>query len=154
MAKPRAAKKKAKKKDPKKPPKSRKDWEYNHTLISSAYAQWLLTHFTRPTVKALSEKTGINIHTLRDHLDHMDTLSLIKKTKGLSIITENVLMGLAKAAMAGGAKEVKLWLQVVEGWVEKKDIDLKSDGEPIKPIELIVNNKATKKAFEDALKQR
>jgi len=146
MAKPRAAKKKAKK-DPKKPPKGRKDWEENHSVISSAWIAYLREKKKRPTTKDLAKATGISVHTIRDHLAKLDTLQLIKKTNRNKILTDHILMGLAMRASNGYAQEVKLWLQITEGWVEKRDIT--TDGEPIVPIQMIVDPHA-KKAIEKA----
>lgn len=72
-----------------------------------------------PTTKQLRQKTGFTAHKINKHKPQ---IRLDNISDDYRVITPRVLMGMADSAIAGNAQSAKLWLQVVEGWVEKKEL--------------------------------
>jgi len=99
---------------------TRQDWENNHWLIYDAYLQEFKQTQKPPTQTRLAELTGLNRQTIANHLRDTTLPDLIPSVK---MRTMRVLHGLAKRAEQGFASEVKLWMQIVEGWRETMGIE-------------------------------
>jgi hypothetical protein len=106
----------------------RADWDHNHALIRDAYVKLIRGLGRKPKLTEVQEETGLGLDTICKHLKKIE----FKPTKHpLRILTDDVLLGIAKAAMEGNAASQKLWVQLMEGFTEKQITDLQSKGKAI-----------------------
>lgn len=99
----------------------REEWENNHDALIIAYKEMLKENmdkgiYKRPSVSALSKRTGISRTAIYDHLKEMTLVdsSLMQKLRA-----DDVLEALAKKAIDGDVLAIKLYAQVVMNWSEK-----------------------------------
>ena len=69
----------------------------------------------------ISIDTGMSITTIKKHLDLL-VFEPIKHP--LRELTDDVLIAIFRSSVKGTPASQKLWLQVMEGWTEKKEIDI------------------------------
>lgn len=94
-----------------------KTWSYNHIKIRDAFMEILSRKKRPPTYREISEKIGLSINTVQEHVRSLKLKSSSDKFK---ILTEDVLAAIAKGAMKGNVGSQKLWMQIVEGWRESE----------------------------------
>lgn len=101
--------------------KQREDFEFNQANIRDAYLKILEAKQGRkPTNKEIAEKTGLSIPTVRKHLKEMNARGFdVDEVDNLRILSDDVKLAIYQQAVDGNVPAMKLWLQVVEGWVEK-----------------------------------
>lgn len=99
--------------------KRAKHWELNHRKIRDAYIQLIKEKQGMPTMSEISTITGLSHSTVQRHLDdlHFEPLK-----HPLRILTPDVILAIANSARKGSAMSQKLWMQLMEGWVEHHDI--------------------------------
>jgi len=112
---------------------TRADWEANHWRIYDAYINHFNEHKRPPTQTKLAEITGLDRSTIANHIKDSTLTDIIPSVR---MRTMRVLNGLANRAEKGYAAEVKLWMQIVEGWREVMGID--NIGQPITSINVTV----------------
>ena len=105
--------------------KMRKDWEFNHEVISGAYYKLMIDRKKKPTYKMLMQETGFSYETVRKHVKKLQFKPL---ESSFRLLTDKVIMALFSHAMRGHPADRKLWFQVMEGWVEKHKMDVKNVG--------------------------
>lgn len=66
-----------------------------------------------PTITELSNITGFSRNTVSKHINE---LSFEKSVKKMRILSEDVLLSIAKTAIDGNPTSQKLFTEIVEGW--------------------------------------
>ena len=97
---------------------TRKDWEYNQALVEEQFLILVAKKRRRPTIKELMEATGLSKPTIERH---MKEIVFTPPKDPMRILTSPVIAGIAMAAINGNAASQKLWMQIMEGWNEKKE---------------------------------
>lgn len=122
--------------------KRNKTWEENNQIIEDAYFRLLEKNKRIPTYKILSEETKISFVTLQKHLKELSYNQLKPYFRPM---TKKILQRLSVQALkSGNAKEVKLYMQLIEDYREKSDVQntIKiEDSEIVKAIEARLNIK-------------
>ena len=116
--------------------KKRTDFEYNHYLISESFHKLLVANKRVPTLKAIAKDSGLHLNTVHTHLKQLSFEEVKPKFK---LMTERILTTLGVNAMnKGKAPEVKLFMQLVEGFMDKTEsnhtIDLEEARKQIEEI--------------------
>ncbi len=112
--------------------KRRKHWDTNHKLIKDAYLLIVKEEGRAPTMTEVSKRVNLSYKTVDRHMKELKFDPLQHPAR---ILTEEVLLAIAKSAQKGRSASQKLWMQLVEGWVEKQDIT--TDGNQINmPVDL------------------
>jgi hypothetical protein len=105
--------------------KRRVDVEYNRTVIHDAYLALAVELKRKPRLVEVSAKCGLSYHTVSKHIA---TLNFDPPKDSLRILTPSVLYSIFASATNGNSAAQKLWLQVMENWVEKKEEDMGQKG--------------------------
>lgn len=96
----------------------RTDYEFNHTLITDAFAKILLRTKRKPMLRELAEETGLHINTIDYHLKNLKF-----EPANFKAVTDKVVSALSFQAMKGEPRSVKLYLQFVEGFRESQQLE-------------------------------
>lgn len=109
-------------------------WIWNHEKITAAYDQLLIDrNGKKPTLKALSELTGLSVNTVHKHMDSLDREGFAgrnaEQLKRFRMRTAKVLKRLQERAEEGDTQAIKLYMQLVENWSEKQQLDVEHSGE-------------------------
>lgn len=91
-------------------------WELTHGAIENAYIQLINELKRAPTMQEVADKCNIHRNTVQRHCKD---ISLDDFRPSIKLHTGSVLLGLVKKAREGHAPEVKLFAQLIHGWVEK-----------------------------------
>ena len=106
---------------------NRSHYANNHIHISECYWNFINKKGRVPKIVELAELTGFTTTTIQNHIDDIGNKQLTEKIQSLKLLTEMVILGLAKTAILGGHGQAacgKLFLQVVENFEEKKQISV------------------------------
>lgn len=96
-------------------------WASNHEIITNAFLTLVEKNKRRPTYLQLAKETLLNVGTIKKHIDKLE----FRPTKHpFRMLTDNVLLAIYHAAMAGKPQSQKLWLQVLENFQEKNIVEL------------------------------
>ena len=120
--------------------KVRKDWLFNHNLIKDSFLKIVKDKKRAPTIPELSKETNMSENAI---FKHLQKISFEKTNSIFRVLTPEVLLSVFKSAQKGSSSSQKLWLQVVEGWSEKANIDLTSGGKKVFDkivVEIVKNN--------------
>lgn len=96
-------------------------WEKNDIEIRNAKLKFLQENGRMPSHKELTAMTSLSYQTIRKHQKEMDFTELTKEFKSL---TKDVVVSIFKSSLKGNTASQKLWLQVVEGWAEKREVSV------------------------------
>lgn len=98
--------------------KSERRFDYNvvHQNIQKAYMDHFREKKQLATIAQLTERTGYSKNTICAHLKEINLPNFMSIYKAL---TPSVMEGLAAKARSGSAPAAKLWMQIVEGLVDK-----------------------------------
>ena len=117
--------------------KTRADAQINRQIIRDAIIELLRSSKTkrRPTLEELSKHTGFSKLTIHKHLKDLKVGDLKDELKPL---TDDVLLGIYRAAVQGSSSSQKLWLQFVEDWNEKNEskVEVNIKNEPPSYIQI------------------
>lgn len=102
------------------------DFQSNHKKIVAKYIELLKLHERAPTLQEVADETGFHINTVWRHVNDMD-LSEHVEISGTKALTQDVLLGIAKAAKNGSASNAKLFMQIVHDWSEKQQLEHSGD---------------------------
>lgn len=95
---------------------TRVDYRKNHTLIKKAYVTLIAKdggEFGCPSISDIAKETGLNYSTVQRHYEN---ITFEPKRHPLRALTDDVLLAIARGAIAGVPASQKLWMQVMEGW--------------------------------------
>ena len=96
-------------------------WQRNQALIQESYIELVKELKRCPTILEVSENVNLSINTINKHIKELKFEPL---KSSLRALTPDVLIAIAKSARKGSAASQKLWVQLMEGWTEKQDIDM------------------------------
>lgn len=100
--------------------KKRRDVEFNREAVRRAFLNALKqTNGRRPTVKELSEASGLSSKTIISHLETIDIRGVADPS--FKILSDDVILAVYRSAMKGNPTSAKLWFQLVHGWTEKTE---------------------------------
>lgn len=105
--------------------KTRKDYEFNHELISNSFFKLMIKNKRKPTYRMIEKDTELNYNTI---VNHMKTLVFKPMESRFRVLTDKVNMALFARAMKGNAAAIKLWYQLMEGFAEKRDVTVTDKG--------------------------
>ena len=100
--------------------KKERRFDYNviHQNIQSAYMEHFREKRQLATIAQLTERTGYSKNTVCVHLKEINLPNFMSIYKTL---TPAVMEGLIAKARSGSAPAAKLWMQIVEGLVDKTE---------------------------------
>lgn len=115
----------------KKKVKKKRNFTYtiNHQRIEAAFLEHIKNHRQPPTQKQISESTGLSLRIVHKHFQELTLENFMSDYKRW---TPMVMTGIFARARSGNGACAKLWLQVVDGFAEKKEHTGK-DGQPLFP---------------------
>ena len=99
-------------------PARRFDYNVVHQNIQAAYMEHFREKRQLATIAQLQERTGYSKNTIQVHLKEINLPNFMSIYKTL---TPSVMEGLAAKARSGSAPAAKLWMQIVEGLVDKTE---------------------------------
>lgn len=106
--------------------KTRLDWERNNQIIRNGILDLLRkSKGTPPTVAQIADYTQLHKNTI---LKHIRTIKFKPQESRFRVLTDDVILGLYRACIKGDARASKLWFQILEGFVEKKQVKVKPAG--------------------------
>lgn len=99
-------------------------WQYNQALIQDAYICLIKEKRRCPTLLEVSKEVNLSMKALENHVKELkfEPLKNLMRT-----LTPDVVMAIANSARKGSSASQKLWMQVMEGWAEKTEIDIPND---------------------------
>lgn len=101
--------------------KKNKTWQTNQSLIQQAYIVLAKELRRCPTIVEISDEVDISVTTIEKHVKEIEFEPV---EHPLRVLTNDVLFSIYTSARKGRTGSQKLWLQVMEGWKEKSEIDL------------------------------
>lgn len=96
-------------------------WQTNQILIRDAFLEVLKTEKRAPQITEISKRTKLSYKTVTKHIKELDFKSVTDKAK---VLTDDVMMSIFRSASKGNSGSQKLWMQIAEGWTEKKEFDI------------------------------
>lgn len=96
------------------------DYSANHQLIIKAIETYVRAHAVFPTDAQLSEITGLSLKAVRTHKHDLHFENRKADYQGL---TTQVMDALYKKCLTGNPLAIKLWMQIVENFVEPKEAE-------------------------------
>ena len=113
--------------------KRRFDWDKNHILIQSTYISLIKDLQRLPTQTEISKACGISRETISKHFM---TLKFEPMVHPARVLSDQVILSIAKSSFKGNASSQKFWMQLMEGWVEKTEHEVNGDLPAITKVEL------------------
>lgn len=115
--------------------KRRVEWDRNHVLIKSTYVQLIKDLQRLPTQTEVGKACGLSRETVHKHFD---TLKFEPLKHPARVLTDQVVLSIAQSSFKGKSASQKLWMQVMEGWVEKTETEVNGDLAPVTKVELMI----------------
>lgn len=122
------------------------DYTVNHQIIEDAVFDHLVHNLRWPTYNQLVEKTGFCHMTIKRHRKDINLQNFVSDYK---TITPTVMRALGLKACKGDARAAKLWLQVVEGFRDKIDLEHTTKAD----LNKTTDDKTKKKLYEMVLSE-
>ena len=91
-------------------------YELNHSLIHDSYVKLIEQLKRKPTIAEVAEDCKLSHNTIDFHIKNLKFDPL---KHPLRVLSEGVLIAIAKSAKDGSSASQKLWMQLTEGWTEK-----------------------------------
>lgn len=117
-------------------------WEANHDVIENAYFKLLEQNKRVPSYHSIAKEAKLTYSTV---FKHCQELSLDKWKPLFKPMTKRIIQRLAVQALkTGKSQETKLFMQLIEDYREKSDVENKiimEDSEIVKAIETRLNLK-------------
>jgi len=138
------------KKVPKRRKKKKIDYRLNHEIIQRKIIEFVKRTGRVPTRNEIAQECQLNEKTIDRHFVEMQLPNLLPQFKTL---TPLVMAGIYNNAKDKGGFNAKLWLQVVEGWTEKINIDHKDKSLNLDSIFAKLINDKTNPKWEEYLRR-
>jgi len=119
------------KKEPEEEERRNITWEANHKILYDAYLRIIKKTRRCPTYDEIQKETGFGRKTISNHIKE---LKFIPEEHPLRVLTNDVILSIYEAAKKGKSLSQKLWMQVIEGWVEKSETDINLGKKSIKDL--------------------
>lgn len=108
--------------------KRNKNWEENQRVISSAYVDMINETGRQPTIMQVCERTGKAYNTVQAHLK---SLKFEPLEHPLRVLTNDIVLSVARKALKGSFPHQKLWFELMEGWKPQSEMDNGTTGSVI-----------------------
>ena len=105
--------------------KKRSDWEANHEAIKEVFVAFIKEHQKKPTITYIANKLEMQWNTIWRHLADLE--NELRKHP-LRVLTDDMILAVVEAGKNGNAQSQKLWFQLMEGWSEKTNLEIRTDG--------------------------
>ncbi len=102
-------------------------WEHTQAIIEGAYVQYIKEFQRIPTIRNLAKITKYSPNTIHAHIRSLSKKKLDERISKVRILTNAVIHKIATEAISGDIAAAKLYMQIVEKWNEK--INLEHSGE-------------------------
>lgn len=96
-------------------------WQVNQKIIHETYLALIGRLKRCPTIGEVCEETKLSRNTLDDHIKE---LQFDPPKSPLRVLTPDIIAAIYSSARKGSSASQKLWLQVMEGWSEKTDLNM------------------------------
>jgi len=95
-------------------------WETNQKLLQEAYVRLLQQLKRCPTITEVAQEVNLSVKTVKLHVKELKFQPL---ENPLRVLTPDVLASIYTAARKGSSPSQKLWMQIMEGWHEKSEME-------------------------------
>lgn len=95
-----------------------RNYEANQVKILEAYKRLADGGNVLPSYDDLAKEADVSLSTVKRHFKHLDFDYVCKRQR---IFTPEVVDAIRKSAIEGKPRAQKLYAQIVEGYIEKKD---------------------------------
>jgi len=95
-------------------------WERNQKLLQETYIKLLQLLKRCPTISEVAQEVNLSVKTIKLHIKE---LKFEPTENPLRILTPDVLASIYSSARKGSAQSQKLWMQIMEGWKEKSEME-------------------------------
>jgi len=106
---------------------ARMDKEFNHAIVCEAFAKHITAHGRPPTIKKLSEDSGLGTTAVKKHLKRIKETPLSERIEKYELMFDDIMSSLAITAKSGDVPAAKLFFQMLDKLVDRKEIDLKGN---------------------------
>jgi len=122
----------------------RQDFEQNADRIRDAVISHMKEHKKPASMSDISKKLGLSYKTV---WRHMKQIKFNSEAHPLRALSSDILVSIYNASLKGNPSSQKLWFQLMEGWSEKTNFEITTDGKAL-PRELDLS-KLTTEDLED-----
>jgi hypothetical protein len=98
----------------------RTDWLRNQALVQTAYVDLLKELKRCPTILEVANKVHLSIKAIDNHVKQLKFEPLGDSMRAL---TPDVVASIYNSARKGQPASQKLWMQIMEGWREKTEVE-------------------------------
>jgi len=95
-------------------------WEANQKLLQETYVRLLQSLKRCPTIAEITKETKLSRKTIQLHIKE---LNFEPVEHPLRVLTNDVIASIYGSSRKGSSASQKLWMQIMEGWREKTDIN-------------------------------
>lgn len=104
--------------------KRRRDWQRNNREIAKAILDFYKEHGKSPTNAELAKLTGISERAIQNHFDELDFADIFESgRRKMATMAEPAFLAILNSAVKGSAKSQDLFMQIVMGWIPKRELD-------------------------------
>jgi len=96
-------------------------WENNQALLQKAYVDLIQRLKRCPTRMEVAKEVNLSVKTVKLHIKEMKFEPL---DNPMRVLTPDVLASIYSSARKGSAQSQKLWMQIMEGWTEKQEMNV------------------------------
>lgn len=95
-------------------------WQKNQAIIQDAYVELIKEKKRCPTLLEVSNEVNLSMKALELHVKE---LKFKPSDDLIRTLTPDVVMAIANSARKGSSASQKLWMQIMEGWTEKQELE-------------------------------
>lgn len=102
-------------------PRNDKRVDLNSETVKQAVYDYITEHKGKkaPTYEVIAERTGLSYNTVLRYFKELDFKAMVTPMRALTPLVLNNIFAASHKSVAAQ----KLWLQVVEGWSEKIEVE-------------------------------
>jgi predicted transcriptional regulator len=95
-------------------------WERNQQLLQETYIRLLQALKRCPTISEVSKEIDLTPKTIKLHIKE---LKFEPAEHPLRVLTNDVIASIYNSSRKGQPSSQKLWMQIMEGWHEKAELE-------------------------------
>lgn len=95
-----------------------RNYEVNQHKIIAAYKDMAKEGVVLPSYEQIAERSGLSLSTVKRHFANLNFDYICKRER---VYTPEVVKAIRDSALDGKARAQKLYAQIMEGYIEKKD---------------------------------
>ena len=105
----------------------------DETLVAMGIEPWMIEIMKIKTQKEFAEKYGISENTLSTWNKQLDKADFDSRFGWAKHLSRNAIMALYRSLLKkGSADQIKIWFQLVEGWIPKTETKIEDSRETTK----------------------